>query len=195
MTTETARISFSATSRRHQAIEKLISSERSDGVTYLRRVFLLFAMLASVFACAHEKLDETFVSEPYVRERWLPHIADGKTERNEIIQRLGEPTSSFQSGRILGYRLILVEDGRDLSEKEYRNILVNRDSAYLGGYYGWVDNRRKVLSEKGTLFTVREQNKEDKLLEILSREAEYSLVLVFDDQGTLARHSLRRIMP
>jgi hypothetical protein len=146
-------------------------------------------------ACAHGNLDETFVSEPYVRERWLPFIVDGKTERKEIIQRLGEPSSGFQDNKILGYRLILIEGGQDLSEKEYRGILINLDAAYIGGYYGWVDNRRKVLSEKGTLFTVREQNREEKLLEILSREAEYSLVLVFDEQGTLARHSLRRIMP
>ena len=164
-------------------------------MSFLRRILLPFIMLALVMACAHGKLDETFVSEPYVRDRWLTYLADGKTERNEIIQRLGEPTSSFQNGTILGYRLILVEEGRDISEKEYRGILINLDAAYLGGYYGWVDNRRKLLSEKGTLFTVREQNKEEKLLEILSREAEYSLVLVFDDQGTLARHSLRRIMP
>lgn len=164
-------------------------------MTFIGRILVVSFTLASVLACAHEKLDETFVSEPYVRERWLPYIADGRTERKEIIQRLGEPTSSFQSGKILGYRLILVEEGRDLSEKEYRDILINLDAAYIGGFYGWVDYRRKSLSEKGTLFTIREQNKEGKLLEILSREAEYSLVLVFDDHGTLAHHSLRRILP
>jgi len=164
-------------------------------VTFLRRMLLVSMMLALVMACAHGDLDETFVSEPYVRTRWLPFIVDGKTERKEIIQRLGEPTSGFQSGKILGYRLILFEEGRDISEKEYRSILINLEAAYLSRYYGWVDNRRKSLAEKGILFTVREQNKEEKLLEILSREAEYSLVLVFDDQGTLARHSLRRIMP
>jgi len=168
---------------------------RSEGVKSFCRILLVSMMFASVFACAHGNLDETFVSEPYVRERWLPYIADGKIERSEIIQKLGEPTSTFQSGMILCYRLILVEEGGDLSEKEYRNILINLDAAYIGSYYGWVDNRRKLLSEKGTLFTVREPNKEEKLLEILSREAEYSLVLVFGDQRTLARHSLRRIMP
>ena len=162
---------------------------------FLRRILMLSIAFASVFGCAQANLDETFVSEPYVRERWLPFLADGKTERKEILQRLGEPTSNFRSGRILGYRLILVEQGPNLSENEYRNIMINLETAYLNRYFGWVDDRRKLLSEKGTLFSVREQNKEEKLLEILSREAEYSLVLVFDDQGTLARHSLRRIMP
>jgi hypothetical protein len=127
-------------------------------------------MLALVFACAHGDLDGTFVSEPYVHERWLPFVVDGKTERKEIIRRLGEPSSWLQDNKILGYRLILVEEGRDISEKEYRSILINLEAAHLQGYYGWVDNRRKLLSEKGTLFTVREQNKEEKLLEILSRE-------------------------
>jgi len=168
---------------------------RSEQVKCISRMALVSMMFAFLLACAHGNLDETFVSEPYVRTRWLPFVVDGKTERKEIIQRLGEPTSGFQSGKILGYRLILVEEGRDVSEKEYRDIIVNRDSAYVAGYYGWVNNRRKLLSEKGILFTVREQNKEEKLLEILSREVEYSLVLVFDDRDTLARHSLRRIMP
>ena len=168
---------------------------RSERVKSFCRILLLSITFASVFACAHGNLDETFVSAPYVQERWLPFVVDGKTERKEIIQRLGEPTSSFQSGTIFGYRLILVEDGRDISEEEYRIILVNLETAYLNRYFGWVDERRKLLSEKGTLLIVREQNKEEKLLEILSREAEYSLVLVFDYQGTLEKHNLRRIMP
>jgi len=164
-------------------------------VTFLRRVFLLFMMLGPLFACVHDKLDETFVSESYVRERWLPYLADGKTERSEIMRRLGEPTSSFQNGAILGYRLILVEEGLELPEEEYRKIIIQHDVAYVTPYYGWVNKRRNQLSEKGSLLTLREENKDDRLLDILTREAEYSLVLVFDDQGTLALHNLRRIMP
>jgi hypothetical protein len=160
-----------------------------------RHILLVFVMPLLLMACAAETLNESFVNEPFVRERWLYYLEDGKTKPEEIIRRLGEPTSSFQNGSILGYRLILVEDGRDISEKEYRKIIVNRDSAYMGGYYAWVNNERRLLSEKGILFTMRDGNKEDKLLDILSREAEYSLVLVFDDQGKLARHNLRRIMP
>jgi hypothetical protein len=159
------------------------------------RTLTLFIMSLSLMACAADTLNESFVSEPYVHERWLSYLEDGKTKREEIIQKLGEPASSFQNNTILGYRLILVEEGQDLSEEEYRNVLINVESAYLGRYYGWVNDRRKQLSEKGTLFTVREQNREDKLLEILSREAEYSLVLVFDNQGTLTAHTIRRIMP
>jgi hypothetical protein len=168
---------------------------RKDDVASPKNIFLLLIMLGSLFACAAEPLNETFVSEPYVRERWLSYLEDGKTEREEIIQKLGEPTSSFQGNKILGYRLLLIEDGRKITEKEYRTALINFESAYRDRYYGWINNRRKQLSEKGTLFTVRDQNKEDEILELLSREAEYSLVLVFDDQNTLTQHSLRRIMP
>ena len=164
-------------------------------MTFLRRVLLLFIMLGSLFACATEPLDETFVSEPYVKERWLPFLADGKTEKNGIIQRLGEPTSSFQNHAILGYRLILVEEGRALQEEEYRKIIIQHDVAYVTPYYGWVNNRRKQLSEKGSLLTLREENKDDGLFDILTREAEYSLILIFDDHGTLIKHNLRRIMP
>ena len=159
------------------------------------RTLPLFIMSLSLMACAADTLNESFVSEPYVRGRWLSYLEDGKTKRQEVIRRLGEPTSSFQDNRILGYRLLLIEDGRDITEKEYRTALINFESAYRDRYFGWINNRRKLLSENGTLFTVRDQNKEDKRLEILSREAEYSLVLVFDDHDTLAQHSLRRIMP
>lgn len=152
-------------------------------------------MLLMIMACANEKLDESFISEPYVRERWLSCLEDGKTKQDEIIRKLGEPTSRFQNGTILGYRLILVEEGRDISEKEYRNIILNHDAAYTQRYYAWVNKERKLLSEKGILFTLRGENKDDRILEILSREAEYSLILVFDDHGTLAKHNLRRIMP
>jgi hypothetical protein len=168
---------------------------RTARVTSHRRLLPVFIILLIMMACAHEKLDESLISEPFVRERWLSYLEDGKTKQDEIIRRLGEPISRFQNGTILGYRLILVEEGRDISENEYRSSILNRDSAYIGGYYAWVNNQRKLLSEKGTLFTLREENKDDRILEILSREAEYSLVLVFDDQGTLAKHNLRRIMP
>jgi len=164
-------------------------------VTSLRYIFLGFILFGTLCACAAEVLNESLVSEPYVRERWLSYLEDGKTKRDEIIRRLGEPTSSYQDNRILGYRLLLIEDGRDITEKEYRTALIIFESAYRERYFGWINNRRKQLSEKGTLFTVRDQNKEDKLLEILSREAEYSLVLVFDDHDTLAQHRLRRILP
>ena len=156
---------------------------------------ILFIVLLVLTACAHEKLDETFISEPSVRERWLPFLADVKTEKSEIIQRLGEPTSSFQNGAILGYRLILVEEGRELQEEEYRKTIIQHDVAYVTPYYGWVNNRRKQLSEKGSLLTLREENKDDGLFDILTREAEYSLILIFDDHGTLIKHNLRRIMP
>jgi hypothetical protein len=159
------------------------------------RTLTLFIMSLSLMACAADTLNESLVSEPYVHERWLSYLEDGKTKREEIIRRLGEPTSSFQDNRILGYRLLLIEDGRNITEKEYRTALINFESAYRDRYYGWINDRRKLFSEKGALFTVRDQNKEDKLLEILSREAEYSLVLVFDEQDTLATNSLRRIMP
>jgi hypothetical protein len=164
-------------------------------VRFCGRVLFAFPLLLFLVSCAHEKLDESFISEPYVRERWLPFLSDGKTEKSKIIRRLGPPTSSFQNGTILGYRLLLVQEGREISEKEFRSIILNRDSAYLGGYYAWVNNERKLLPEKGILLTLREENKDDRILEILSREAEYSLVLVFDDQETLARNHLRRIMP
>jgi len=90
----------------------------------------------------------------------------------QTLQTVDDPT--------LHQQLALLEDGKTTKQ----DILLR---------FGIPSGQ--LLSEKGTFLTVREENKEDKLLEILSREAEFSLVLVFDDQGTLDRHDLRRIMP
>lgn len=164
------------------------------------------------------KPDETFVTESYVRQRWLPFIQNGKATRKEVITNLGEPTQSYENGRILAYRLLLVERDRKKIADYYRSIY------QVDVWQSEINERRKVLSEKGNLLVFRENMKEERplenikfkgqfgwfyrdkglfsenmkeerFLELVAREAEYSLVLVFDDNNILSKHSLLRVRP
>ena len=164
------------------------------------------------------KPDETFVTESYVHQRWLPFIQDGRISRKEIISHLGEPTQSYENERILAYRLLLVEADRKIIADYYKKMIAYLEETWQPE----VIKRRKILSEKGNLFVFRENMKEERplenikwkswyggyhqglfsenikeerFLELVAREAEYSLVLVFDDNNILSKHSLLRVRP
>ena len=164
------------------------------------------------------KPDETFVTESYVHQRWLPFIQNKRATRKEIITNLGEPTEYYEKGRILAYRLLLVEGDRKIIADYYNKRIL------MDVWQSEANKRRKVLSEKGNLFVFRENMKEERplenikfkgqfgwfyrdkglfsenikeerFLELVAREAEYSLVLVFDDNNILSKHSLLRVRP
>jgi len=128
-------------------------------------------------------VDESVVREEFVARRWLSAIQDGSSTRDEIIRLLGPPTQTFQGGGIHAYRLILVEP--KVSAGEYRlfvgGVIPRRPvvcEECLAAYY---DEWRRRLAEQGTLN--------------LGREAEYSLVLVFDEKSVLRTHRLQRVRP
>ena len=133
---------------------------------------------------------------------------------------MGEPTEYYEKGRILAYRLLLVEGDRKIIADYYERIVI----VQAEGWQSEANKRRKVLSEKGNLFVFRENMKEERplenikfkgqfgwfyrdkglfsenikeerFLELVAREAEYSLVVVFDDNNILSKHSLLRVRP
>ena len=77
----------------------------------------------------------------------LDIVADAKTSREAVLLKLGEPSGSFEAGRILTFRI-----GED---NDHGYFLLDRQVR-------WANTK-------------------------------YSLVLVFDDKGVLAKHSLVRI--
>ena len=156
------------------------------------RVLLIF-LFALLVGCATPR-DDTYVTETYVSERWLPFIQNGKTTRNELVALLGEPTRSYQDGKILAYRLILVEAGRVQTEELMATWHMTR-TAYFIKHYRQVNERRQALSKTGRLLVLRPSEGEQRHLRILTREAEYSLVLVCDHNDIVVRHSLVRVKP
>jgi hypothetical protein len=129
-------------------------------------------------------LDEKYVSVSFVRERWLGFLKDGTTNRQDLLASLGEPTGQYAGGRIFAYRLLLVEDEREKLAKA-RMLFKEAD----------INDRREALAKKGRLLVYRREMKADLGLELFAREAEYSLVIVFDDRGTVSKSSLRRVLP
>lgn len=156
------------------------------------RVLLIF-LFALLVGCATSR-DDTYVTEIYVSERWLPFIQNGKTTRNELVAILGKPTRSYQDGKILAFRLILVEAGRVQTEALMATWHMTR-TAYFTKNYKQVNNRRQALSQTGRLLVLRPSEEEQRQLRILTREAEYSLVLVCDHNDIVVRHSLVRVKP
>ncbi len=156
------------------------------------RVLLIF-LFALLVGCATPR-DDTYVTETYVSERWLPFIQNGKTTRNELVAILGEPTRSYQDGKILAYRLILVEAGRVQTKELIATWHMTRTASVTKDYKR-VNKRRQALSQTGRLLVLRPSEEEQRQLRILTREAEYSLVLVCDHNDIVVRHSLVRVKP
>jgi len=152
-------------------------------LSYLRTLGTLLLFVGA--GCA-PTLDASYVRESFVHGRWLQFIQDGRTSQNEVTSSLGEPSVYFQDGKILAYRLILVEEDREVTEEEFR---------LAGGSPSTVNKRRKALSEKGLLLVVRGNMKEERFWQLRSRAAEYSLILVFDDRDILRTHNLLRVGP
>lgn len=140
-------------------------------------------------------LHERYVAEEFVARRWLSAVQDGSSTRDEIIRVLGSPTQTFQGGGIYAYRLILAEP--EVSAEQYRQsagVAMDPFRAYEE-WRGALNERRKRLAEQGTPIVVSPGNDHARHFQILGREAEYNLVLVFDERGTLRTHRLLRVRP
>lgn len=140
--------------------------------------------------------DETFVTESYVHKRWLSFIQNRKTSRKEVISHLGEPTEFYENKRILAYRLLLVEKDHKITADYYKKIRAWEVEGWQSmAWESLINDRRKALSEKGNLLVFRENENDEMAYVLRAREAEYSLILVFDDNNILKKHSLLRILP
>lgn len=178
------------------------------------RIFRAAAALCVLAShgCASDllPLGDTYIKESYVSQRWLAFIQEEKSTQTEIRTSLGEPTVSYQEGNILGYRLILVETDRESTLNDYQ-ISLGRNSLWVwatrdpGGasnrwkaYRGTIpahNMKRQKLSETGTLLVIRSTDQEQRYFDLLSREAEYTLVFVFNESGVLRSYRMLRVRP
>jgi len=144
------------------------------------------AILVLLSLCGCMDTTPEFISESSVLKRWLPFISQGADEQ-AIVKRLGEPTETFENGRILAYDLIISDE------------LVY--SAYQRGIDGYGEigfhNRRcrELTARDDSLVVIRPGVEYKRPWLIRSRVGEYSLVLVFDDSRTLQSFRLLRMKP
>jgi hypothetical protein len=153
----------------------------------IRGNFLLFALFSLPLAGCSAPQQLPTLSNEQVRQRWLSPIADGRTTRTDVQKLLGEPAFRFSNDRIFAYRLILAHRSTEPSNEEYLN------ESNWRGKFEENNNRRKQIADNGALLSIRDVNEESVRKLILLREAEFGLLLVFDDSGVLSQHSFSRI--
>ena len=153
----------------------------------ISRILLLLVLFNLPLAGCTVPEQVPTLSDQQVRQRWLSPIADGRTTRADVQQLLGEPAFRFSNDRIFGYRLVLAHRGTEPSNEEYLN------EANWRAKYQDTNARRQQIAESGSLLSIRDANEESVRKLILLREAEFGLLLVFDDSGLLSQHSFSRI--
>jgi len=50
------------------------------------------------------------VVDESTQQKWLPFIEDGKTTKEEVLLKLGEPSGQFEGGRIFTYPMTFSEE-------------------------------------------------------------------------------------
>jgi hypothetical protein len=164
----------------------------------MRSVLSLVILCAAANGCTGSSGDELVRSEA-IRAKWLGWINAGVTTRGEVRQKLGDATSTYEGGRIEGYRLILADRETELTPEEYRQASMNSTQAGL-----FPDDtvpgqrnkaRRKQVMDKGVLFVVRREDESSKRRRLIFRDGEYGLVLVYRSDGVIARDALVRVLP
>ena len=105
------------------------------------------------------------------RQTLLPYLEDGKTTKQEIIERLGQPSRQFQGGRILTYRLGQLREC---------------------GFWSCDDKGLRAI-ETGVTWDKPRPSRLDSPWRMASYGEVYSLVLVFNEADVLRKHSLIQI--
>jgi len=127
---------------------------------------ILTLFIIGVLGCS--PIYESHLSESYVKQAWLPYIKNNNITKDEIITLLGEPTAYFNNGKILAYRVIVIETSPDTSL-----ILVIRESIEELDFLSNLDEFE--YSRKTQIRT------------------EYDLILAFDNNNILKNHSLIKV--
>ena len=134
------------------------------------------------------------LTESYMRSRWLPPLETGIDTRDQIVKKLGQPSGTFENGRIYSYRLIINEWKEGLSDNMY--------SGYANAYHLQSEilevvaaRRLEQIEKDGFLLVVTDENMEKHEKEVILSMGEFHLVLVFNIDGVLTRDSLIRIRP
>ena len=165
----------------------------------MRRLALV--LMLSAGGCTLPAPDEAVVAPEHVFEKHLRFLARGETTRDDVRSRLGQPARVYENGRVLAYRLLLVEEGVTATVKDYDNA-IGRET--VAGSLGVANaergrqfhvKRREGIDRAGRLLSIAHPEAEEHTFEVLAREAEYHLVLVVDARGLISDFSFVRILP
>ena len=156
-------------------------------------LFMIFYLSGCFETVDNHRYFSERLTESYMSSRWLPALEAGITTREQLVEKLGEPSGIFENGRIYTYRLIINEWKDGLSDKMFDN---------LQEFYLQADILKKTAIERfekvdseGFLLVVSDENEEKYEKEIISSLGEFHLVIIFTADGILNRYSLIRIRP
>jgi hypothetical protein len=135
------------------------------------------------------------ITESYMRSRWLPSFENGRTSREQILVNLGQPSGTFENGRIYTYRLIINQWKEALSDSLFLKYYNASNFAGHEILESAAASRFEQIEKDGALLIVTDENMEKYEKEIISSICEFHLVLVFTADGILNRDYLIRIRP
>lgn len=140
-------------------------------------------------------LFETYFPDAYIYSRWIPPIADAETPRSQIIDQLGNPSRSYEDGRIAVYRIVVHPWRSAISDRQYEMACANKYRS--GGMFekGAADAYFKQLDTEGLRLVVTTANEELYRKEIIASSLEFHLILIYDGTGVVRRHGLIRQQP
>jgi hypothetical protein len=113
----------------------------------LRRTLFFFFFSLLFVACA-PTLQQVAPNE--AKQKWLPFLENGKTTKEEVLLKLGIPSTQFQGERIFTYRL--VTDGTELMPAP-REVVATRlpTPGLMSGWSGSAYNLVVIFDERGVL--------------------------------------------
>ncbi|HXT66173.1 MAG TPA: hypothetical protein VN657_05230 [Nitrospiraceae bacterium] len=113
-----------------------------------------------LFACASTVMQ----LEPQLVSERLPFVQDGKTSKEEVLRRLGEPNHRYEEGRILTYTILSDEQCEDISQNGQLRLINTR----------LTDEQGEALRAANRCYSERRN----------------TLILVFGPDALVERHSL-----
>lgn len=138
---------------------------------------------------------DSYFTDDHITSRWLPAIADNATSRGEIAQALGQPSRTFENGRIAVYRIVVHVWRNGISDRQYENACASKYAAGSGVEKVLADRYFEQMNREGIRLVVTPDNEERYQKEIIASGLEFDLVLVYNEAGVVRNHGLIRKHP
>ena len=144
----------------------------------------LLSRLACCFACwtatvvsaaGCQATPDKQLTQHAVTSRWLAWLHDGQTDRLTVTRELGEPTRSYEGGRLVAYHLYLSNPHKEVTHTNFA-------ARYCEGF--------GPIGPDTQLCAAPAHAPPETELRIHLSAAHYSLVLVYDQGNVVRAHSL-----
>lgn len=95
-----------------------------------KKLVVISVTLVYLFSCTNK----LYIADPEFEKKYLPFLIDNKSNREELILKLGEPSWVFDNGRIFTYRISIDNKG-NITPLRVTNDKNNQVIAYSNPVY------------------------------------------------------------